>query len=134
MGNEFEISAFWSEGDPDRLDHDVLFYHQIPGISVRSTDRETGRRVLLPSFDVEQILQCLGVAVISSGTLARIVLAWLQSHRSRIVISAEGSTTRIEYEGPNLREDLGEIEKRIDWPHRVLRPPNGRLQGSRQQG
>jgi len=70
--------------------------------------------VARPTFNVGQILDCVGVAILSSQALAGIVKAWLQSRRTKVVISDPGSPAQIVYEDPNLKDGLREIVQSIE--------------------
>ena len=97
--------------DQGILDRD--FFRQFPNATEtkRTSDGRPARKSI---SDLGNYLIFAGSAVLSSKVLAEAIKAWIAGHRRKIVVSIKGTERKIEYEGPNLGRDLGEIELMID--------------------
>ncbi len=92
---------------------DPSFYWTLPGWKEEYVNSRTGVPEL-PRPDIEQLITVIGTAILSSSVVATAITAWLQSRRRKITISVDGTSKKVEYEGPNIKKDLQSIEAAID--------------------
>jgi hypothetical protein len=101
---------------------DTRFYHSLPAVEKQEIVSRDEKQDIVghdckigtPVSNVEQIVMVIGSTILTSATLAGVIKAYLESRRRKIKISIEGSDRHIEYEGPNLKKDVAEIELMIE--------------------
>lgn len=99
--------------------HDTLygidgsFYSHLPEHDVTYQNSRTGKSEISRP-DIEQLITVIGTAVLSSSAVAATIKAWLDSRKCKITISIDGSTKKLEYEGPKIKQNVAAIQQLID--------------------
>ncbi len=92
---------------------DASFYYQLSEHDVTYENSETGEPEI-PRPDAGQLITVIGTALLSSSVVATAIKTWLDSRKRKITLSVDGSTKKLEYEGPNIKQDAPAIQAMID--------------------